>query len=180
MNTPITLGGVLLVSATLLFPQSPAAADPRERDGKLLWFELSERPEEVAAVLGRPANVVDFGLNFQSWQYQIGNVDHHEFSHELVFRKPGSTLISVTRNYEPEENVDRLFPPAQTRTYHYADEGRPQYSVRVRRLSAGTLLMAMGTSAPGQKTGQIVLIRESELRFFHPWLFEQLTERKRD
>jgi hypothetical protein len=40
--------------------------------------------------------------------------------------------------------------------------------------------MAMGTSAPGQKTGQIVLIRESELRFFHPWLFEQLTERKRD
>jgi len=180
MKFPITLGGALLLSATLLFPQSPAAADPKERNGKLLWFQLSEGREKVIALLGPPAKVADFGADFQSWHYQIGNEDHHDFSHELVFRKPGGMLISVTRNYEQEENVDSLFPPAQTRTYNYTEGGRPQYSVRVRRLSPGTLLMAMGTSAPGQKTGQIVLIRESELRYFHPWLFDLLSERKRD
>jgi hypothetical protein len=174
MRLNLVLGGLLLMATPVLFAELPPSADPRERDGKVVWFDLSEGPEAVATQLGRPANVVDFGQHFQSWQYQIGNADHHEFSHEVVFRKPGNTLISITRNYEPEENVDRLFPPAQTRSYFYPDGGRPKYAVRVRRLAPGILLLAMGTSAPGQRTGQIVLIRESELRYFHRWLFDQL------
>jgi hypothetical protein len=40
----------------------------------------------------------------------------------------------------------------------------------VRRLSGGRVLIAMGSTKAGQLTGQVVLIRESELALFHPWL----------
>jgi hypothetical protein len=106
-------------------------------------------------------------------------LDEHDFSHQLVFRKTDNQLISVTRNYEPERNVDQWFPPAETTVHFYPDANKPQYSVRLRHLSGGRILMAMGTSKAGDTTGQIVLIRESELRYFHPWLFEQLDRSRR-
>ena len=61
--------------------------------------------------------------------------------------------------------------------HHFPDAQKPTFSIRVRRLSGGRLLMAIGTSKPGQTTGQLVLMRESELTHFYPWLEEQLAER---
>ncbi len=70
------------------------------RNGELTWFQLNETEEEVVRALGSPTVVADFGADFRSWQYQIGDIDHHEFSHWLVFRASDRKLLSVTRNYE--------------------------------------------------------------------------------
>jgi hypothetical protein len=37
--------------------------------------------------------VADFG-NYRSWQYRMGEADHNQFSHALVFRKSDGRLIS--------------------------------------------------------------------------------------
>lgn len=160
-----------LLSAAPVFSQ--AMADPHIKGGQFVWFTLSESRAELTTALGRPAVVADFGHDFVSWQYQLGNIDHHDFSHQVVMRRDGA-IVSITRNYEPERNVDALFPENETTTHEYAVDGKPQFSVRVRRLSGGRLLLAMGVSKPGQKTYQLMLIRESEVRYFHPWLAEQL------
>ena len=113
--------------------------------------------------------MVPFG-EFESWQYQIGVEDNHEFSHVLLFRVSTGELLSLTRNWEQERSVDEFFPEAESRVYYYPDALHPEYGVRVRRLSRGRVLMAMGSAGPGQPTGQVVLIRESEIHVFHPWL----------
>jgi hypothetical protein len=164
-----------LVSTAPLFSQTPAAGNPRLHDGEPRWFLLTETRDQVTRALGQPAMVADFGQDFQSWQYQIGDIDHHEFSHQLVFLKSDRALISVTRNYEPERTFDELFPEAETTVHHYPNLKNPQYSLRLRLLSGGRVLMAMGAPKAGQPTGQLVLIRKSELRYFYPWLFEQLS-----
>ncbi len=145
------------------------AAPVFSQEENLLSFELNEKPAELTQRLGRPALIVPSG-EFESWQYQIGIEDNHEFSHILLFRKSTGELLSLTRNWEHERNIDELFPPEQTKVYFYSDEQTPAYGVRVRRLSGGRILMAMGSAAPGQLAGQVVLIRESELHIFHPWL----------
>jgi hypothetical protein len=58
--------------------------------------------------------------------------------------------------------------------HYYSDKENPQYSLRLRRLPEGRVLMAMGTSEAGQITGQIVSIQETVIRFFYPWLYVQL------
>ena len=108
--------------------------------------------------------VADFGQDFQSWQYESD--EHEEFSLTVVFRKSDGKLVSVTRNYEPERNVDALFPEAETTVHQF----NPQYGLRLRRLSGGRVLMAMGAPKRGQVTGQMVVMRESELRYFYPWV----------
>lgn len=155
-----------LLETAPLFGQS-AGANP-------LGFLLSESKEQVIRSLGPPAMKADFGTDFQSWQFRIGEVDHDEFSHVLIFRKSTGELISVARNYQPERTVDEYFPAAETKVYFYPDSTQAQYGIRLRRLSAGRLLLAMGISKPNQPTGQLVLIRESELRQFYPWVFEQI------
>lgn len=80
----------------------------------------------------------------------------------------------MSRNYEPERKVDDLFPEGQARVYHYPDAKNAQFSLRLRRLSGGRLLMAMGVSKAGQATGQILLVKEAELRHFYPWLSKEL------
>ena len=173
MSRAIAFLGALL-SAALLLSEVPSAADPQLRNGELSWFLLTETKDQVTRALGQPKAVAGFGHDFLSWQYQIGNVDHEEFSHQVVFRESTHRLVSITRNYDPERNVDVMFPPAETTVHHYPDGEKPQFSLRLRRLPGGRLLMAMGTSKPGQVTGQLVLMRESELRFFYPWVSEQL------
>jgi hypothetical protein len=168
----LALLGALLAAAPL-FSQIRRPVDPEVREGVLQWFQLNESSESVSRVMGTPAMMAPFG-DFVSWQYQIGIEDTHEYSHQLVFRKSDGALISVTRNYEHERTVDEWFPEGVTSTYHYPDATHPQYSVRVRRLPGGRVLMAMGVARPGEATGQVVLIRESELQFFHPWLLKQL------
>jgi hypothetical protein len=165
--------GALLIAAPSL-SQPGLWIDPRPGDPEPQWFLLSESESEVRSRLGQPPMIADFG-NYRSWQYQLDTgLDHEDFSHALVFRKPDGKLISVSRTYSEERNVDAFFPPAVTSVHHYPEEGKPQFSMRVRRLSGGRVLMAMGTDAPGQRTGQLVLMRESELTYFYPWLGRQL------
>src|SRR5882672_2389452 len=115
-----------LLSAALLLSQSRPAPEPQLRDGELIWFTLRESKEEITRALGRPTMVADFGEDFRSWQYQLGDIDHHDFSHQLVFRKSSGALISVTANFDPERNVDALFPEKETAAYDYPSEKHPQ------------------------------------------------------
>jgi|WetSurMetagenome_2_1015567.scaffolds.fasta_scaffold370170_2 hypothetical protein len=153
---------LVVLMGALLFA---APAFSQEQD--LLAFQLNEKPAQVIQRFGQPALITPFG-EFQSWQYQIGVADNHEFSHILLFR--GNELLSLTRNWEEERTVDEMFPAKESKVYYYPDARNPAYGVRVRRLSGGRVLMAMGSAEAGQPTGQVVLIRESELPHFHPWL----------
>jgi hypothetical protein len=172
MNLHSFLVGALL--AAPLSAQLPKLADPVLADGSVQWFQLTESRTAVAAALGNPAFVAEFGPGMLSWQFQLGDIDHHDFSHQLVFAGDGKTLISVTRNYEPAIAVDQFFPPHLTTVHHYPDAAHPQFSVRLRRLSGERALVAIGTSRPGETTTQLVLIRESFLPTFMPWLARQL------
>ena len=173
----ILLLGALL-SAAPATSRIPVASDPRIVKGEFQWLAVGDTKEEIAHKLGRPAVVADFAKDFESWQYQIGEVDHDSFSHQIVFRKSTGRLISATRQYDPEQLVDEFFPVAKTSVEYYPDSKKPQYSMRLRRMPDGGVLMAMGTSKPGQKTQQLVLMSEAELRIFYPWLFERLSASK--
>ena len=172
------LAGALLMAAPLFSQVGgtlPAWADPVVKQGAAepAWFQLTENRDQVGAMLGKPVLVADSGKDFYSWQYQMDSTDE-DYSHYAVFRKTDGKLISVTRQYEPERNVDVLFPVADTTVCYFPDSSKPTFAVRVRRLSGGRLLMAMGTSKPGQITGQLLLIRESEVGHFYPWIPVQL------
>jgi hypothetical protein len=145
------------------------AAPAFSQQDELLTFQLKETREQVAQRMGRPALVAPFG-EFESWQYQIGVEDNHEFSHIFLFRVSTGELLSVTRNWEHERSIEELLPLTESKAYYYPDSKNPVYGVRVRRLSEHRVLMAMGAAENGQPTGQVVLIRESELHHFHPWL----------
>ena len=173
MRLTSSIAGALLAAAPL-FCQSPSAAEPRIEKGALVWFDLTETRERVGRAVGRPAMAGEFGGDFETWQYRIGEIDHDEFSHQFVFRKSESALISVTRSYDTEQDVDALFPEAETEVHYYPGPAVPRYGLRLRRLSGGRLLMAMGSTKPGEPTMQLVLMREAELRYFYPWLAEQL------
>jgi hypothetical protein len=162
MNFNVVLLGALLIAAPVF-----------SQDQDLLGFLLNDTPAQVRQRLGRPVLVAPFG-EFESWQYQVGVEDNHEFSHVLLFRVATGELVSVTRNWEQEQLVDELFPAAESKVYYYPDAGHPEYGVRVRRLTGGRVLIAMGSAKAGDPTGQIVAIRESELAHFHPWLATQL------
>ena len=148
--------GSLFMASTLLAQDPSPGQDPQIGQAELIWFTLRESPEQMVSALSKPAIVADFGKDFQSWQYQIGTIDHHEFSHQVVFRKSDRSLVSVTRNYESERTVDTWFPESETTVHRMPGEHKTQFTVRVRRLAGGRVLMAMGVSQPGQKTGQIV------------------------
>jgi hypothetical protein len=166
-----------LLLAAPVFSQPDRWKEPQLSEVEPKWFLLMETESEVRARLGQPAMVADFG-NYRSWQYQLDeDLDHDDFSHALVFRKSDGRLISISRTYATERNVDAFFPDAMTTVHHFPDARKPAFSIRVRRLSGGRLLMAMGTSKAGQATGQLVLMRESELTHFYPWLEEQLASR---
>jgi hypothetical protein len=150
-------------------------ADPIVKGASVEWFRLDESPAQLRKALGQPALVADFGTDFQSWQFQLGDIDHHDFSHLVVIRKSTRSLVSITRNYEPEIQVDSLFPPAQTAVHHYPNSAKPEMSFRVRLLPHNRVLIANG---PAGTTNQIVLIQRDELRFFHGWLDSRLAQPK--
>lgn len=173
MNTRLVYCWALLLAAPV-FSQQSSWTDPRIAEGQPEWFQLTETESQVRAMLGQPQMVADFG-NYRSWQYQLDEgLDHEDFSHALVFRKSDGKLISVARTYSEERNVDALFPAAQTKTYTMPPSVSARFSVRVRHLSGGRLLMAMGVAEPGQATGQVLLMKESEVRYFYDWLADQL------
>jgi hypothetical protein len=134
---------------------------------ELLAFQLNETRTQVTQRLGPPTAIAPAG-EFESWQYQIGMEDNHEFSHYLLFRIATGELISITRNYEHGADAEALFPPAETQAHFLPDD--PTYGARVRRLPGARVLIAMGSTKPGQPVDQLLLIRESELKFFAPWV----------
>jgi len=158
---------ILLTGVLATAPLFSASIDPSLKDGELKWFSLTETKAEVLQKVGPPANVTTFGSDFEGWQYHAGNTDHHEYSHYFVFRRSTGRLISVTRAYEEEQNVDALFPPAHTAVRRTADK---LWGARVCSLNGGRRLIAMGSTKPGERTSQLLLILDSELRYFHPWL----------
>ncbi|QOY87012.1 hypothetical protein [Paludibaculum fermentans] len=179
MNRLLVLMGALLTAAPpALFsaaePASrlPALADPQVKAAGVVWLTLEESMEDVARSLGRPALVAESGAGLVSWQFQLGEIDHHDFSHVLVFRAADRKLLSVTRNYEPERKVEALFPAAETRAY--AAPGTGAYHLKVRRLPGGRLLMAMSLAQAGAPVGQLVLMKETEVGRFYPWLAAEL------
>ena len=163
--------GALLIAAPL-FSQK-ALLDPAVKDGRVVWFLLSETREDVARSMGPPAVVAGFGDDFISWQYRLDHREDEEPSHYLVFRKSDGKLLSATRNFDGERDVTALFPAAQTAIHEFRD-GKTIYHVAVRKLDRHRLLLAMGASRPGAPVRQVMLIRESELQYFHPWLQRQL------
>ncbi len=165
MKHYVVLLGALLIAAPVF-----------SQEQYVLAFQLNETSAQVVQRLGRPALVAPAG-EFESWQYQIGIEDNHEFSHVLLFRVSTGELLSVTRNWEQERTVDEFFPAAESKVYYYPDAEHREYGVRVRHLSGGRLLIAMGSTKAGDPTGQIVLIRESELQHFHGWLAKQLSSK---
>lgn len=163
--------GVLLAAAPL-FPQDAGALDPHLHDGKLDWLLLTETPAEIARRAGPPRLEVSFGSGFLAWQYRFGSeIDRDDFSHYLVFEKSSGSLVAITRSYASQQNVDELFPEAETSVY---EEPNSRFHVRVRRLSGGRMLLAMGAAKPGDRTDQLVLIRANTIRNFYPWLANQL------
>jgi len=169
-----TFGGVLLAAALPMLSQT----QPSRKTSEILRFTLNESPEEVVKLLGRPEHVDDSVPGFQSWQYEtVAGEDSDDNSPPawfVCFRAAGRTVLSVTRNFDKPQDVDDLFPPAKTTAYHWPSPGTPQYSLRLRRLSGEVLLLAMGTAKAGERTTQLMVVRQSVLKTFMPWLAEQL------
>jgi hypothetical protein len=172
MNRRIVLMGALLAAPLLA---GPPAADPRIEAGRVTWFALDETREQVAARIGAPALAAPFGADFIAWQYKFGTDDHDGFSHFLVFRKSDGRLAMVTRNFDEEQPLGELFPDSAAVVCEYKEAGRAPYSVLVRRLDGGRVLLAMGAAKASDTTTQIVMARVEALRHFYPWLHRQLT-----
>jgi hypothetical protein len=169
--------GALLIAAPLFSQEiERPSTEPQVQDGVFRWLRLSESRDVLTEVFGAPRVTATFG-DFVAWQYQLGGVDGHDFSHQLVFRKSTGKLVSITRSYEPDVEVDSFFPEAETRVYTFRGGPEP-FPVRLRRLPGDLLLIAMGTAKRGDKTGQLMLIHQAELRHFHSWLYDQLTHSK--
>ena len=163
--------GVWLIAMPLIFLSAHAAEDQPE----LMRFTLEENTARVAAMLGAPAQVGEAGPHHFSWYLQINVADNHDHSHVLLFRKTDQKLVSVTRDYDEPENVDRMFPAGESRTYYWQAGTQPRWPVRVRKLDGNRVLIAMGVAGPGQRTNQVLLIRRSAVADYLPWLQEQLT-----
>ena len=176
MNRNVAIVAALLFAVPLLAQNN--SANPQVKNGEVVWFSINDSKQQILKSLGQPAITASFGLDFESWQYRLGSTDHDDFSHLVVFRKSDQTLVSVTRNFDPERTVDDIFPAAKSIVYFYPNAQKPEYAVRVRKLPGGAVLMAMGISKQGQLTGQVVLMRAAELKHFYPWLFDQLKDTK--
>jgi hypothetical protein len=159
-----------------LFSQSPA---PAKKTHTILRFTLQEKPQDIFALLGHPNHVDDSSRSFVSWMWESADGEAHDddnlpSAYILCLRAGDRHLLSVTRNFDEAQDVDDLFPATNTRSYYWPSKDAPQYSLRLREVDGGNLLLAMGVSRPGQRTTQLILIRRDALPVFMPWLAEQL------
>jgi len=163
-----------LIAALASFSQTAS----NQKTHGLLRFTLEERPEQVVKILGHPDRVDDFAKDYTSWQYEQADGEDHDDNlppaYVLCLSSAGERLMSVTRNFVVPQDGDDLFPPAETTAHHWPSTKASQFSVRLRKLSGGILLLAMGTSQPGERTTQLILIRQSALKVLIPWLAERL------
>jgi len=82
--------GASLLAAPWAFSQSPVPAAE-----EILKFSLEETREQIASVLGQPAQIADASPDYFTWYYQIGVSDNHEHSHLLLFSKKDGKLIAL-------------------------------------------------------------------------------------
>ncbi len=176
MTHSIRLLGVALLAALPAFSQADTIKAPQA----MLRWSLQEKPEQIVRILGKPDHVDDSVKAYQSWQYESADNedrdDNSPPSYILCVQTAGQQLLSLTRNFVSPQVVDDLFPLAGTRTFHWPSKTAPQFSLRLRSISPETLLLAMGTSKPGERTTQLILIRRSALKTFMPWLHQQLDQ----
>ena len=172
--TRILVGGALLIALLPLLCQTPQNRKLQE----LLRFSLHESPEQIVSLLGRPQRIDDSLGGYQSWQYEFSAAEENDDNSPPAWFVCLSTarrqVLSVTRNFDKPQDVDGLFPSPQTVVHYWPSKDAPQFSVRLRQLPGEVLLLAMGTSKPGERTTQLILIRRSALKTFMPWLAEQL------
>ncbi|PWU08807.1 MAG: hypothetical protein C5B51_07195 [Terriglobia bacterium] len=166
--------GALLFAVLPLFSQAP----PNKKTQELLRFTLNEGPDRIVSLIGPPARIDDAVPGYQSWQYEFApdeqSDDNSPPAWLICLRTRNREIVSVTRNFDRPQEVDDLFPPAETTVHYWPSESAAKFSLRLRPLSGETLLLAIGTERPGDRTTQLVLIRRSALRTFMPWLAEQL------
>jgi hypothetical protein len=171
---PRWLIGVALLAALPLISQTVF----NQKTHSLLRFTLEEKPEAIARLLGRPNSVDDSARDYKSLQYETVDGEEHDENlppaYILCLRAGDEQLLSVTRNFVTPQDVDDLFPQAETSVHHWPSTKAPQFSLRLRELPKGRLLLAMGTSHSGEPAAQLILIRRSALKIFMPWLAEQL------
>jgi hypothetical protein len=165
--------GAALVSALPLFSQTAAHRKTHE----LLRFTLEETPARIVALLGRPDRLEESSGSWHSWQYATADGEDHDDNsppaYILCLRASDQRLMSVTRNFVEPQDVEDLFPAGETIVHHWPSAKAPEFSVRVRRLANGALLIAMGTSRAGERTTQLILARRDALQVLMPWLAEQ-------
>jgi hypothetical protein len=162
---------------TYVYPATAIQSDRSCRQGPSdRVIQPTASPAQVRQAFGQPVFVADFGAGFQGWQFQPGDIDHHDFLHEVVFRKSTDSVISVTRNYAPEILVDHPSPVSDTSIPHYPNSEKPDVSFRVRRLPGERVLLDIGSIRPGQTTNQLLLNQRAGLPIFCPWLASQLDE----
>jgi hypothetical protein len=171
MRRPI-VWGALFTLALPLFSQAP------DKVQALLRFTLDESPDQIIKLLGSPSHIDDSLKGYQSWQYEAPpEEDRDDNSPPAWFvcvRSADRRILSVTRNFDKAQDVDALFPAAESEAHHWPSKDAPQFSVRLRQMSGESLLLAMGAAKPGERTSQLILIRRSALKTFMPWLAEQL------
>lgn len=160
--------GAWLMATPALRSETPLAV------AELLRYTLEETTAQLARRLGPPVQIADADPQFVTWFYQTDVQDMHDHSHLLLFRKSDGKLVGVTRNFHVAANVDALFPATKTKTYYWPSESDRQWSLRVRLLGDDRLAIAMGVKAPGETTGQVLIVRRSALRQFLPWLDGQM------
>jgi hypothetical protein len=158
--------GIILAVFALLAGQ----ATPVKPGTELLGFTLDETPDRLTALLGRPDGVDDSLPAYISWLFKAGARDEHDYGYILCFRRSDGKLVSVTRNFDPEENVDHLFPSGSFTVHHWPTAEKPHFSLRLRSLPGDRLLLAMGAPEQGRLCGQLILIDRSALPYFFPWL----------
>jgi hypothetical protein len=158
-----------VISVGALFLAAPvfSQADPQVKGKNIRWFSLREDRAGILKILGPAKTENSFGQDFQSLQFQIAGGDTHEFSHQVVLRRSTGAVVSVTRTWDEPRRLDALFPARRTQFVQTPDGS---FTVAVRRLSGGRVLVAPGVSGPETPGHQIVLIAEAEIAAFFPFL----------
>src|SRR5262245_55960121 len=134
----------LIAAALSALPLLSQAGNPKVQS--LRRFTLDERPARIVELLGRPDHTYSLP-GYTSWQYEsVDNEDHADnYPPSLIvcLSAQGQQILSLTRNFVTAQDVDELFPQAETSVYHWPSEAKNQFSVRLRELPGERLMLAM-------------------------------------
>jgi hypothetical protein len=103
--------------------------EPAKPGSELLGFTLHETMDQIVSRLGAPDKVDDSGRHYTSWFYTSAS-DRHDSAYILVIRREDGKLVSLTRNFDPEENIDQLFPEKTSSIHYWPSSEKPQFGLR--------------------------------------------------